>query len=281
MAKKEKSITDKNKKVFRLVLLDDVSLKEYINLKLTKANIFTYGGALVILIGILVGLLFVFTPIKYFLPPVENYKLEKKILETSILIDSLEKEVLYRDKYFSQISNIITSNKIDQYGNIDTSANKNLLTRSQKDSILNELLKRDEENLAEIRNDNNSNVEKTNFYKPVSGVVSNNFDPSIGHLGVDIVAGVNSPVYATLQGTVVLATWSLNSGYVIQIQHSNNIISVYKHNSELLKKEGDKVSAGDPIALVGNTGEQTTGPHLHFEIWQDGVPVNPLNYINF
>ncbi|HDQ16329.1 MAG TPA: M23 family metallopeptidase, partial [Bacteroidetes bacterium] len=156
-----------------------------------------------------------------------------------------------------------------------------LLTQEQKDSILLELLDRDENFLSKIRENQFADVERTNFRKPVSGVVSNEFNPAKGHFGIDIVSSESTPVLATLDGTIVLATWSLNNGYVIQIQHSNNIISVYKHNSELLKKEGDKVVAGEPIAFVGSTGVQSTGPHLHFEIWQDGASVNPQKFINF
>lgn len=282
MAKKEKKSNGSNiKKRYRMVIFDEVSLKERFNLTMTKLNLFTYGGIIFILIGVLVFLLLIFTPMKYFLPPVDNYKLEKIIVHNTVLIDSLEKEIEFRDNYFLQIRNIVKGENLESFEYIDTVSKNTLLTQEQKDSILNELLERDENNLNQIRDEDFADIQKTNFYKPVSGVISNGFDPSKGHYGIDIVAAENDPVVSTLAGTVVLATWSLNTGYIIQIQHSNNIISIYKHNGELLKKDGDRVTAGEPIALVGNTGEQTTGPHLHFEIWQDGVPVNPTNYINF
>ncbi|MBN2663922.1 MAG: M23 family metallopeptidase [Bacteroidales bacterium] len=278
MAKKDKTST---KKKYRLVIFEEVSLKERVNFTLSKGNIFTYGGTIIILIGFLVSLLFIFTPLKYFLPPVDNYKLESKIIRNTVIVDSLKKEIAFRDNYFNQIKNIINGVDISQYAYSDTSMMSSLLTEQQKDSILEELIKRDQENLEDIRQNDIVDIDNANFYKPLSGVVSNDFKPANGHNGIDIVAPENDPVVATLSGTVVLATWSLNTGYVIQIQHANNIISVYKHNGELLKKEGDRVNAGEPIALVGNTGEHTTGPHLHFEIWQNGSPVNPTNFISF
>ncbi len=282
MGKKEKKENGKKeKKNYRLVLFDEVSLKERVNFNLTKANIFTYGGTIIILVGVLVALLFIFTPLKYILPPVDNYRLESKIINNTIIIDSLKKEIEFRDNYFDQIRNIVNGEDIAKYGYTDTSIMSSLLTQQQKDSIIDELIKRDQENLEEVRQDDATTLDDTKFYKPLAGAVSNKFDPSNGHYGIDIAAPENEPVVSTLPGTVVLATWSINTGYVIQVQHSNNIISVYKHNGELLKKEGDKVNGGEPIALVGNTGENTTGPHLHFELWQNGTPINPQNFINF
>ncbi len=278
MAKDKK---DKKKKIYRLVIFDEVSLKERVNFTLTKGNIFTYGGTIVIIIGFFVALLLIITPLKYFLPQPDNHKLESRIIQNTYLIDSLKKEIDFRDNYFNQIRGIINNDNIAQYSYSDTSMLNNLLTEHQKDSILDELIKRDQENLEDVRQNDIQTVNNQNFYNPLTGIISNEFNPAEGHYGIDIVAQENSPVVATLAGTVTLATWSINTGYVIQIQHADNIISTYKHNGELLKKEGDIVTAGEPIALVGNTGENTTGPHLHFEIWQNGTAVNPRNFINF
>ena len=124
-------------------------------------------------------------------------------------------------------------------------------------------------------------LDKLHFFTPVRGMVTNSFNPSNNHFGTDIVAGPNEVVKATLAGTVIMATWTLETGYVIEIQHDNNLISVYKHNAELLQKVGLRVKAGDAIAIIGNSGELTTGPHLHFELWQNGVALNPENFIVF
>jgi len=280
MGKKEKSQSDKKKKIFRLVILDEISLKQHFSLTLTKINLFTYVGALIIVIGLLVGILFVFTPLKYTLPPVENYKLEKQVVVNSILIDSLKSEIAFRDNYFEQMKNIINGKDIKKFATSDSSYSK-LLSKREQDSVINELLLREQDRMTEILQDEKVDFEKENFFIPLSGVISNEFKPSEGHFGIDIVAPENSPVASILSGTVILAIWSVNTGYIIEVQHANNFISVYKHNGELLKKEGDKVIGGEPIALVGNTGEQSTGPHLHFEIWKNGIPVDPKKYINF
>ena len=116
---------------------------------------------------------------------------------------------------------------------------------------------------------------------PVHGTLTSKFNPEIKHWGIDIAAKEDEPILATLSGTVILATWTIETGNTIQIQHDDNLISVYKHNSVLLKNAGDKVQAGDPIAIIGNSGEFTSGTHLHFEIWHDGVPVNPEDYLIF
>jgi murein DD-endopeptidase MepM/ murein hydrolase activator NlpD len=112
-------------------------------------------------------------------------------------------------------------------------------------------------------------------------LVTNSFSTTNNHYGIDIVAPPNEVVKAILDGTVIMSSWTLETGWVIQIQHDNNLLSVYKHNAELLKRQGDFVKAGDPIAIIGNSGELTTGPHLHFELWHNMAPINPLDYIVF
>jgi len=119
------------------------------------------------------------------------------------------------------------------------------------------------------------------YFAPISGVITNQFDPNNGHFGIDIVSKRNEAIKSIDDGMVIFAEWTINTGYVMMIQHSANIVSVYKHNSSLLKKEGEYIKAGDLIAIIGNTGEQTSGPHLHFELWVDGSAVNPTDYISF
>jgi murein DD-endopeptidase MepM/ murein hydrolase activator NlpD len=119
------------------------------------------------------------------------------------------------------------------------------------------------------------------FFTPIKGIVVNGYNPAKGHFGIDIAAKKNEPVKATLDGTVLFTGWTLETGYIISIQHVNNLVSVYKHNSVLLKKTGDFVKAGDPIAIVGETGELQSGPHLHFELWHNGSSVNPKEFMSF
>jgi murein DD-endopeptidase MepM/ murein hydrolase activator NlpD len=215
------------------------------------------------------------------LPPIENYKLQQQIITNSQLIDSLKKEVVLRDNYFTSIQNILNEQNVSDFAEIDSSQLNNLLTDKQKDSLINVLVDRDKEYLDQMKQNNNPTDYNVKFIQPLSGVITEKFDPAKGHNGIDIVATEGAPIMSVLDGTVIIATWSSSMGNVIAVQHVNNIVSVYKHCSKLLKKEGDKVGSGDAIALVGNTGEASTGPHLHFELWIDGKAVNPQNYISF
>ena len=116
---------------------------------------------------------------------------------------------------------------------------------------------------------------------PISGVISSGFDAEIDHLGVDILAPHDTPVKAIWDGHVITADWTLETGYTIGIQHSNDMVSFYKHNATLLKRTGAFVRAGEAVAIIGNTGKMSSGPHLHFELWLQGKPVDPTNYIDF
>ena len=119
------------------------------------------------------------------------------------------------------------------------------------------------------------------FFTPLKGLVTASFDPGKEHYGVDVAAAKNEAVKACLEGTVIIATWTSETGHVIQVQHGNNLVSVYKHNSVLLKKSGDRVNAGEAIAIIGESGELSSGPHLHFELWYEGKPVDPSEFMTF
>ena len=151
---------------------------------------------------------------------------------------------------------------------------------ARQDSILRERVKEEEQFGISDRGHRDLPIEGMHFFAPLKGVISQGYDPSI-HPYIDIAAPEGSVVKATLDGTVIFAGWSDEAGHTIQIQHDGDIVSIYKHNEKLLKKAGDKVTAGTPIALVGNTGELTTGDHLHFELWHKGQTVDPTLYIKF
>jgi len=127
----------------------------------------------------------------------------------------------------------------------------------------------------------NPGLSQIHFFVPVNGVISNHFNSITDHFGIDLVSGPNSRISAVLNGTVIFSGWTLETGYVIYIQHEADLISAYKHNAELLKNTGDLVNAGEAIAIIGNSGELTTGPHLHFELWHNGTALNPEQYIDF
>ncbi len=286
MSKKEKNNNGKKqkkvKKLFHLVIYDEKTLDEILNFKLSKVNLFTYFGALVIVITVLVVLLFVFTPLNMLLPRYQDVKLRSQAIENRILIDSLKHEIAIRDTFFKKIRIIVEGQDLSKLEHVDTVLSKHFISQQEHDSLLKQLSKSENQYYQFISQDmSKQKISSLRFYKPVSGIIINKFDPSQGHYGVDLTAKKDEPVLSVLAGTVIYSGWNPNTGYVIMVQHSHDLISVYKHCSQLLKHEGDHVDAGEPIAIAGNTGENTTGPHLHFELWYKGVPVNPESYIIF
>ncbi len=283
MAKKDnKHKKNKTPKLYHLVIYDEKTLAELFNLKMTKTNLFTYLGLVFMLITAIVVVLFAFTPLNLLLPKYEDVQLRSQSIQNRILIDSLKHQIDIRDQYFKQIRTIVMGEDLSQLQTVDSAGQKHFLTQAEHDSLLQQLASGDNSYFQMVAGGaDDQNISSLRFYKPVSGIVINKFNPAEGHYGVDLTAKADEPVLSVLSGTVIMANWNPNTGYVIMVQHPHNLISVYKHNSELLKKEGDHVEAGEPIAIVGNTGENTTGPHLHFELWHNGVPVNPADYIIF
>ena len=152
------------------------------------------------------------------------------------------------------------------------------VSKNKEDSLLREKVnKEDKYNLFESSGDQSNFV----LFPPVNGTISEGYSIKEKHFAVDVVIAANTPVKATADGTVIFAEWTVETGYVIIMEHNRELISVYKHNSEITKTQGDLVKAGEVIALSGNTGELSTGPHLHFELWSKGYPVNPTNFIDF
>jgi len=274
MAKKEKS---KKKKIFRLVILDNESLTEHFSLILSKLNIFAYGGALFILIAAITIILLIFTPLNFILPNQDNIKLNTLVAKNVMLIDSLEKEIVFRDNYFQNIQNILSDKNIEQF-KADTSQT-NIISQTEKDSIIKQLLAQQNDLINEIDKEDDLSINQSIFVKPIEGTISKSFSVSKEHFGIDIKSKPNAQILSAIKGTVTIASLSVNSEYIIQIQ-SGNIVTVYKKCSELLKKEGDKVDAGEPIAIIGK-GDNSAEPILHFEIWEGGEPVNPVKYLKF
>jgi murein DD-endopeptidase MepM/ murein hydrolase activator NlpD len=157
-------------------------------------------------------------------------------------------------------------------------------TKPKNDSALREQMEQDELEAEQVNDEGvalGMSIKKMHFFAPVKGLITSEFNAAEDHFGIDLVSQPDRPILATLAGTVVFADWTVETGYVIQIQHENNLVSVYKHNRSLFKRMGDRVRAGESVAIIGNTGELSSGPHLHFEIWHNGVAVNPKNYIVF
>lgn len=289
--KKKSSWLNRLRNKYRLVIMNDETLEERLTFRLSRLNVFVVLGTLTIILIFLTSILIAFTSLREYIPGYTNVGLQKKLYELQIKMDSIEKDLSKRDAFIQNMKDVMNGKDLTA----DVPLAKDTLHKytniRQKKSREDSLLRADVENQGKYnlyRIDNSENERQKNrpigkvlFFVPLKGVITNEFNPSQSHYGVDIVSKQNEAIKSVLDGTVVLSNWTLETGYTIAVQHQQNIVSVYKHNSALLKKEGDFVKAGDPIAIIGQTGELTTGPHLHFELWYDGNPVNPKDYINF
>lgn len=275
----------KENKGFSISIRDNESHKYLWSIRFTKVSLFvTIFSFLVMLIAVIYSLI-AYTPIRTFIPGYPDAQTKRAAIQNAIKVDSLEK-VIYRWELYSENMKRAVEGKapiridsIIKAGKTSKAAEYDLNAINRQDSLLREQVKEEEQFEISNRGRRNLPIEGLHFFTPLKGVVSQGYDPI--HPYIDITAPAGSVVKATLDGTVIYAGWSEDSGNTIQIQHSDDIVSIYKHNEKLLKKVGDKVKAGTSIALVGNTGEETTGTHLHFELWHQGEAVDPTKYIKF
>jgi murein DD-endopeptidase MepM/ murein hydrolase activator NlpD len=282
--KKKKKIHFHRRYLIRI--LRDSNFELVRSFRLTPFYTLSIAGTLILLVITATSLMIAYTPLKELIPGFPDHRLREQIIRNIELVDSLENELQLRDQYFATIQSILTGqdfgyrqSSVDtpqQFSNIDFSISK-------EDSLLREKVEKEEKFGLLYRSDQKDKFQLglIHFFPPVKGIITNSFNPDKNHLGTDIVAPPNQVVSSILDGTVISATWSVEFGYVISIQHNHNLISFYKHNSELLRTTGSRIKAGEAIAIVGNSGELTTGPHLHFELWYNGTPMDPEDYINF
>ena len=271
---------------YRMVLLNEDTFEEVGNLRLTRLNLIAIVGIALILLVSVTYVLIAFTNIRELIPGYPDAAMRQQIRINAMKLDSLAYEQSVRDQYFDNLNRIISGDMPEMYMNDSTGIIGNgeiNFGRSSNDSLLRQQVEAEEQFRLSVLNDNQESKKfyDLHFFTPVEGIITGSFSPADGHFGVDLVAEPDAVVKATLDGTVTMSTWTLETGYVIQIQHDYEIISVYKHNASLFKTAGEKVAAGDAIAIVGNSGELTTGPHLHFELWHDRVPLDPADYIVF
>jgi murein DD-endopeptidase MepM/ murein hydrolase activator NlpD len=276
---------------YRLVLMHDETLEERLTFRLTRLNVFIALGTIIIILIFLTTVLIAFTPLREYIPGYTNVGLKKDLYELQIKTDSIEKDLARKDLFIDNLKRIVSGEELtdDRALPRDTSTNYNdiKLTRSQEDSILRQEVENQSKyslfqiELGEKVAQKRLTLGNVLFFTPIKGVVTNEFDADRQHFGVDIVSKKDEAIKSVLDGTVIISTWTTETGYVIGIQHQQGIVTIYKHNSALLKRVGDIVKAGEVIAIIGETGELTTGPHLHFELWSQGTPVNPQDYISF
>jgi murein DD-endopeptidase MepM/ murein hydrolase activator NlpD len=271
---------------YRLVVLNDDTFAERISIKLTPLRVFIIIGFITIVMTTLVISLIAFTPLREYIPGYADVGVKRELIRIVKKSDSLALALEERNAYWQSIANVLKGNvKADSALNKPDKTkapNTAKLSPSEKEKNLREKIEsQDKYSLAYDAEKDKKGISNFFFFTPLKGIVTAAFKASEKHFGIDIVGPENEAIKSALDGTVVSAGWSSETGYTITLQHSNNIISVYKHNSTLLKKAGDYVKAGEPIAIIGNTGEQTTGPHLHFELWYNGVAINPQDYMVF
>ncbi|MFV0378661.1 MAG: M23 family metallopeptidase [Mangrovibacterium sp.] len=282
--KKKKKILDKLKNRYRLIMYNDTSFQTVWSTKLTRINVFLLLGLGGIGLIILTATVIALTPLKEFIPGYPSGNVRDLMVKNAIMVDSLEAQIQLRDNYFRTINQIISGEVPEsQQVDMDTTFRPAQLDGQtyNHDSIFKQQLLEEQLGLNEDGANNSSSLSNIHFFSPLKGMVTQIFNENISHFAIDVVGLPNARISSILDGTVVFSGWTVETGYVIYIQHNNNLVSVYKHNSELLKQVGDMVKAGEAIALMGNTGELTTGPHLHFELWYKGTPLNPQQYIDF
>jgi len=289
--KKKIKWTEKLRTKYRLVLMTDDTLEERFTFRLSRLNVFIALGTLTIVLIFLTSILIAFTPLREYIPGYTNVGLQKKLYELQLKTDSIEKDLTYKDRFIHNLRDIVDGKDLKEDVPIPRDTSKRYSEIHIKRSMEDSLLRLDVESQGkytlykmesiEAENVRKSSIGSVLFFSPLKGVITNEYNPATHHFGIDIVAKENETIKAVLDGTVIFTNWTLETGYVIAIQHPQNIVSIYKHNSASLKKVGDLVKSGDPIAIIGQTGELTTGPHLHFELWNEGSPINPKDYIIF
>lgn len=284
---KEKKIKLRRNIRYRITVIDDDTHE---SLFIFKASKFAAITALVSsLIGfiVLIFVLIAYTPFRETIPGYPSAETKREFVQNVLKVDSLEREIEMWSLYLANIQRILKGEEtvvIDSL--VARSTNNsyryaNSSTSSKEDSLLREEVLRQQKNLLSSERIKIDNIEGLLFFTPIKGIITQGFNKSSGHPFIDIAASENPTVSSVLDGTIISATWNDETGYTIQIQHENDLISVYKHNVKLLKRSGERITAGTPIALVGDAGYLSTGPHLHFELWYKGEPIDPANYIKF
>lgn len=281
----KKKLTKKLLHKYRLVILNEDTFEERFAMKLTRLNVFIFGSLFALLLIGFTTVFIAFTPIREYIPGYTSPTLQKQAITLEQKTDSLMNLTRMNELYMASIKDVLngqvsseTINKDSIYAALAAEVDPENLNPSRGDSILREKVdNEDKYNLFESA----QSVKNFVFFPPVKGTVSSGFSIEEQHYAVDIAVPKNTPVKAAADGRVVLASWTSDSGFVIVVDHGNQLLSVYKHNSSLTKTQGELVKAREVIAISGSSGELSTGPHLHFELWNDGNPIDPLAFIDF
>jgi hypothetical protein len=271
-----------NKK-FRLVVINDETLEEEGLLKISRSNIIALTSLVVIFVFIISFLIIVYSPLNKHLPGKSSELVQKELIQLALKSDSLASALSISSLYLSNIESIIKGDSIS-FEYLDDSLNKidnsevNFF-KSKEDSLLR--MRVEKEDQSSINLNSKTRNKQFLFFPPVEGFISDSFNLQTNHYGIDLVAKTGAKIKSIGEGTVIVSDWNPQTGYVLGIQHSEDFISFYKHCSVLLKNVGDIITTGENIAIIGNSGELSSGPHLHLELWKSGTPLDPSLYISF
>lgn len=281
-----KILTDQLKNKYRLVILNDETFAEKFAFRLSPLGLIIAISAITIVMTTLVISLITFTTLREYIPGYGDVTERKDILSLTVKTDSLEQILKDRDWYMKNLVNVFegkTEGKTDKPSKDTSGKYQKVNTKPSENDV--QFRKEVENEPASIKFAG-SVIKKNSlanylFFSPLKGLITQSFDVAEEHYGVDVVAKKDALIKSTLDGTVIYSGFTPSEGYILQIQHENNLISIYKHNSGILKKMGDKVKSGEAVAIIGNSGETSQGPHLHFELWHNGLPINPEEFIVF
>lgn len=257
MKKRLEDIAASLKKRYKIVVLENDTFLEKLAAKAPLWYFVSWFFAGLLVLVFLVSLLIKFTPVREYLIGDDDFGGRKELIEAYSRIDSLSQKVSANDLYLNNLKNVLGGTMVEIDEEVPEINNEQTKISSER------------------------GISSYAFHSPVRGIVTGNYDMDTRHFATDIATKLNEPIKSTLDGHVIFASYTPSTGHVIIVQHLDNLVSVYKHCAVLLKKAGSFVRGGEVIAMVGNTGELSTGPHLHFELWNFGNPVNPENYITF
>ena len=303
MLKKKKNERRSMKLIRKYILeiRDENTFENKLTLRLSRFNVIVISGILFFVIVSFILAIMAFTPLREYVLGYTYINITREVLESKSRVDSLNQELELRSRYLDNIKNLLEGNPAEEGEGIsDLNTNRSVkssdnnraqyehiqLSKSKEDSQLRKEIEAETKYDLIFDEANNTqggmeHISGVLFFPPVNGMITDTFNSIDGHHGIDLVAPENEAVKDTLEGTVVIAEYTSETGYVVGIQHSNNLLSFYKHNSVLLKAAGVKVKAGEAIAIIGNSGRLSTGPHLHFELWHNGQPVDPQKHLIF
>ena len=270
---------------YKVVVSSEDTFEEKLSFKANKINAFIimllYS---IILIAFTISIVF-FTQLREMVPGYSSSDLLNRAIYLTKKTDSLEQQIALNNKFYKSIEDVLSGNVDEFISRDELSIDSNLInpgiftiSPNLQDSILRQYVENEDKfNLT----NNELVIENKMFFSPIKGEITQSFNFNENHFAIDIAADIGTPVKSVLDGKIIFSEWSLETGYVVVIDHGENIISVYKHNSKTLKEQNDFVQAGEVIAYSGNQGNLSSGPHLHFELWKNGTPIDPEPLLNF